>query len=116
MKEENKIIAKFMGGEYLHDFNPTYITFRQIEFGGMSGNYSCDESELYFHSSWDWIMPVIRKIESLKYATHIHCYDEESYCVIKEGNYRRGYGENTDKKKAILIAVIEFINYYTEIK
>lgn len=39
----NKLIAEFIGYKYLHP----------------SGDYSC---ELRYHSSWNWLMPVIEKI------------------------------------------------------
>src|ERR1700743_2079444 len=67
--ECNRLIAEFMGGEYLHDFDPTFITFKRIQFGGMWGDYSCHLTKLYFHSSWEWLMPVCEKIELLNYGT-----------------------------------------------
>ncbi len=40
LKEDNVLIAKFMGGVL--------------------------SSELKYHSSWDWLMPVVEKIEGLR--------------------------------------------------
>ena len=28
-----------------------------------------DESDLYFHTSWDWLMPVIHKCENLRLSS-----------------------------------------------
>ncbi len=49
-KENNKLIAKFMDTE---------ITNNTKNILG---------SSLKYHSSWDWLMPVIEKIESLNFV------------------------------------------------
>lgn len=62
----NKLIAEFMGlefskGEY---YRPLYN----------SGDW-IPQDELHYHTSWDWLMPVVRKvltsidIDSLNYDT-----------------------------------------------
>ena len=53
--ESNKLVARFM----LLDFNKHYRS--------MTNKYSIvSAEELMFHSSWDWLMPVVQKINSLK--------------------------------------------------
>lgn len=52
--KENKLIAEFMGlqfskGEY---YRPLYN----------SGDW-IPENELQYHTSWDWLMPVVQKIK-----------------------------------------------------
>ena len=54
--ENNKLIAEFMGlqfskGEY---YRPLYN----------SGDWT-PENELQYHTSWDWLMPVVQKVSSL---------------------------------------------------
>lgn len=53
---QNKIIAQFMGLRFENNqyYTPTYN----------SGEW-LTESELQFHNSWDWLMPVVEKINSL---------------------------------------------------
>ena len=61
MKNENKLIAEFMGDDT----------------EGMCSSFLRDE--LQYHTSWDWLMPVIENIESderydveiLQYGTRI---------------------------------------------
>lgn len=52
LKEDNVLIAKFMGGVLSSVPNGTYSVNRL--------------SELKYHSSWDWLMPVVEKIEGLR--------------------------------------------------
>lgn len=63
-REENRFIAEFMGmvkgdinGNYYWE-SPEKIVGRKID-------------DLQYHSSWDWLMPVVEKIESLGYTFHI---------------------------------------------
>ena len=56
MKTENKLIAEFMGmeesnGEY---YKRIYNTGDWIPL-----------NELKFHTSWDWLMPVVEKIDDM---------------------------------------------------
>lgn len=55
--EGNKLIAEFMDIETtLHDCNVFY----------RFGCYLKDVSVLEYHSSWNWLMPVVEKIKQLK--------------------------------------------------
>ncbi len=48
--KENKLIAEFMGMEnYLYHFQ------------GYDTDMYYTDSELKFHTSWDWLMPVVEK-------------------------------------------------------
>ena len=50
--ENNKMIAEFMGLEMLND-----LQIKTPKDGGIF------LSELKYHTSWDWLMPVIKKIK-----------------------------------------------------
>ena len=95
MKKKNKLIAEFMGmtpcltdeGDYLIKGNPI------------------DAKYLPYATSWDWLMPVIEKIESLGYVFTIQGgkaeYGEmisETRCFIAK-----------DKMSSTYKAVVEFI-------
>ena len=54
----NKLIAEFMGMEYLPN---EWVTDGVIETGEKN---QFQTEELIFHASWDWLMPVVRKIEN----------------------------------------------------
>ena len=52
MEENNKLIAKFMGVVF-HDDENQYYDNNGLYIG----------EDLQYHSSWDWLMPVIKKIK-----------------------------------------------------
>ena len=57
MKENNKIIANFMG--YTLNENNEY----PIEYITVQGHWdTCSIQDLNYHKSWDWLMPVVEKI------------------------------------------------------
>ncbi len=114
--EGNKLIAEFMGLKYYLDygyFHDTYFS-QAVEMS----------EEIYtpiYHSSWDWLMPVINKI----------CKDNKLYYRNSSGEefdimYYRFEFRNSDEKVmawtpqynesdilAAFIAVIRFIKYIT---
>src|SRR5437773_1868401 len=54
--EGNKLIAEFLGAKY---DGRKYWTFPDGSMKIHSPDYS---SQLKYHSSWDWLMPVVEKI------------------------------------------------------
>lgn len=57
--EGNILIAEFMGGKKLVNNDGLFTYWGPDNFQHESGEY------LKYHSSWDWLMPVVEKIESL---------------------------------------------------
>jgi len=68
---------------------------------------------LHFDTSWEWLMPVVEKIESLGYSVEIVKHicrialDEHTSIVISE---------NIPKIEAIYQAAVQFIEWYNEQK
>lgn len=60
IKTGNEVIARWMGGEIVE------IGFRFKE--GISRGYHLP-SELKYHKSWDWIIPVCLKWDSIPFST-----------------------------------------------
>ena len=50
------------------------------EFMGVGKHYEAQSSNMFnqYHSSWDWLMPVVEKIQSLGYEVQIRNTD----CII----------------------------------
>lgn len=73
MKTDNGIIAEFMGMTYHHNDNSVMIQMTS------QGNEIVPIGSMGYHTSWDWLMPVVEKIESderydvdiLQYGTRI---------------------------------------------
>jgi len=98
--EENKLIAEFLGWK-LQD-NPTdrwYGSYREPN-GILHKN--TDKEPLLFHTSWDWLMPVVAKItRDEKYLGNV--YREHLMDIVPYG-----YEEDTCD------AVVEFIKQYNK--
>lgn len=52
MKTDNELIAEFMG-------------MTRNRMGLSTGNFMKGKMGLWFHTSWDWLMPVVEKIGKL---------------------------------------------------
>ena len=106
--KDNKIIAKFMG--------VNVITLDDIKGNRNPYVSSADghlEENLYYHTSWDWLMPVVEKIESderydveiLQYGTIIK--DSQTEIVNNVADISFG-----DKIDHTYDAVVKFIKNY----
>lgn len=122
--EGNKIIAEFMGVIY----HPPTRTEDYYYMGGYKeweypdGTfYQTDDLE--YHTSWDWLMPVVEKIENMGYMTIIgaNAAFGGHYMNIMTGikmpndtfkNPTKFMGAEDTKLATIYSAVIQFINWY----
>ena len=118
---ENKLIAKFMGdfmGLFWSDTNEFYLD----NDGQMAMPINpCGR----FHCSWDWLMPVVEKIELLKIKDYnIRVSIDSVRCLISithfyEGSikifYKNIYNDNDSKMERIYKLIIEFIKYYNKL-
>ena len=100
-QENNKLIAEFM------DKDVALLESVGIE------KYTSDE--LKYHTSWDWLMPVVEKIESLGYDVIIR---KDSCEIIGENVKGVEYSSyecfNAGKHITTYQAVVEFINQYNK--
>ncbi len=117
--EGNKLIAEFMGGKIMpHGNSKPYpkglpnwamkeYDFDTLKVGGFD-----------YHSSWDWLMAVVEKIEKMGYDSRIHVIDSESsyfidFVDVVNGNTEaacisKSYHE-ASKIETVWLAVVEFI-------
>lgn len=134
MKEQiskgNKLIALFMGAEIMGSKTSPQgiVEIQSIAFkedGSFKESIRDFERQLKYHSSWNWLMPVIEKISEYKY--------ENSELNIDRA-YPRTFGMSSNKDSSLKLfrfnrmplhqsetlieaswkAVIEFIEYYNE--
>jgi len=120
--EGNKLIAEFMGAEIKGNLCKFYkhpiFDVIEIEFSPINW--------LNYRSSWDWLMPVVEKIESSTnavfqiYARAIVCiYDYNIWqCNDDRLDLRHQYDFTFDssKREAVYKAVVEFIKWYNQNK
>jgi len=123
--ENNKLIAKFMGLkaeqiEFDHEFNEpiykissdTHLFFDRfrindiaIKQGFKENNpidYFCEIIRFKYHSSWDWLMPVIHK-----------CFKYDSIKIKHDLNIAM-FGYNNIE--AVFNAVVQFVVWYDQNK
>ena len=93
LTNNNKLIAEFMGVFHQGIFPPVTIGEQM---------YTLDE--LQYHTSWDWLMPVVKKIDDLFGEN-----DDVDYWINRVHNAVLLFDiDNTYD------AVVEFINQYND--
>ncbi len=118
MKEQdiiqgNELIAEFMGFVFYDDENMYY----HIE----EGYYLCEPNLVKYHLSWDWLMPVVEKIESLLFPNDNWInvsIGASKHCTIFDSNGEiiEFTGEEETKILSTWYAVVEFIKWYRAIE
>ena len=88
--ENNKLIAEFMGGKFSHPHWRLPNTGRWTE------------DKLQYHTSWDWIMPVVNKCMQTGDNTDEWDALGDTLSTINITNVYQG--------------VVEFINFYNQNK
>lgn len=96
--EGNKLIAEFMGLSYCDKY--------QYEGWYQNNEYNyriCDFNSLKYHSSWDWLIPAVEKIEHTMYVNIKGCHVTISSIVNVS---------KSTKIEAVWIAAVAFIKWY----
>lgn len=67
IQEGNKLIAEFIGWKY----NSKEYNWRhsRIDWSSWVDLKNVGHKEMFFHSSWDWLMPVVEEIEAIEVDT-----------------------------------------------
>lgn len=130
---DNRLIAEFLGWEYTEFRDGGYYFTVPDELCPAPDCLQDDEynkffdAGLLFNSSWEWLMPVVEKIESLGHDVVIEVYNMNKQCAIfkkEDGGVHPRHANTlpfimcseTDKRKATYRAVVEFIKWYNKIK
>ena len=121
MENKNKLIAEFMGEKFHED--------------------SWSHGDVEYHKSWDWLMPVVEKIESLDLKEYGYQWEgiygeieynngsvrveiERNECWIYMNlqldpfhtfNEKTSHMKFDTKLEATYAAVVEFIEYYNNL-
>lgn len=118
--ESNKLIAEFMGAKYDKDTRfPMHQDDLWLPIHGIC-NYTTIEvgrgKTLRYHNSWDWLMPVVEKIESLLPDDSIVTIEYKD-CLIPILNDQEPFTIHTNrdtKLEAVYYAVLQFIQWYNQ--
>ena len=101
MKDNNTLIANFLGLELQED--NTYFDYESCEY--------INQEDLNYNTSWDMLMQVVDKIESLGFETSLT--KENFFIRMAGGNTQKGI-MYTDKKEAVYNACVEFIEWWNK--
>lgn len=114
----NKLIAEFMGAKSIH--NPTGYDIHDDKDWYKYNELNYESTDFKFHSSWDWLIPVLEKIEQLGYHTRI-CFDDfGSWMQIHYGlsvadtDETKALNQHGTKIENTFKSVVEFIKWYNK--
>lgn len=116
--EGNKLICAFMGMREHSIYKELYFNILNVH------KYdTVNLKDTKFHSSWDWLMPVVEKIENTK-AKESFYFDVDilstGVIISSVANHvvqiTQEEIQSTSKIEAVYNAVIEFIKWYNENK
>jgi hypothetical protein len=119
IEEKNRMIAEFMGLKFKDD--DAYIKeLKEMKSNGIYFEQGYMTSELKYHTSWDWLMPVAEQIESIheesngvKYFLYDIDITQHSCRIDSIGIHMGGFNS---KIEATYAAVLAFIEWYNENK
>jgi hypothetical protein len=130
--EGNRLIAEFLGYIYI-----PYTTGNSGKtHGWVLKNYKLIDrktpklflgrttKDLLYHKSWDWLMPVVEKIESTR-DYYVKIYGNQAYVqckvmadttILTSQKYVAGsaYTEENTKLSNTWSAIVEYIKFYNE--
>lgn len=101
--ESNRLIAEFMG-------MPKCGRCEDCGAYQYSAAVIYQPEDMKYHTSWDWLMPVVEKIDSLGDFTLVKI--ERNYCQIVNQNAPLISIASESKISAVYTAVIQFIQWY----
>ena len=108
IKENNKLIALFMGVKFNKDMD-------KCNHPLIKAPWSPIECLLYNHS-WEWLMPVVIKISSIKDEDNCKVYHLSSnfldYSEIRSRNNDFSTGHVSTHIKSMYLCVIDFLKWY----
>jgi hypothetical protein len=116
VREGNVLIANFVAATNVGKPEWEY-TYWMID------GKSYREDELKYHSSWDWLMPVVEKIETLfDNNIVVNIYDERctievstQYAMAKDFHLPNEFYNNEGPKiKSVWLSVTEFLQWYNQ--
>lgn len=105
--ENNKLIAEFMGA-VKSDFG-NYMIFTVKNPQSVVKIY---HSEIKYDSSWDWLIPVVEKIDSMGH--HFHLYSDSAEIDLCGKERLQFRASKLTKIEACYDVVIQFINWYNK--
>lgn len=111
---DNELIAEFMGLTFKKEVNS--IKYYNVPAGHIE-SHNASMGDFAYHRRWDWLMPVVEKIESLalgKYGTPVTVDIRHERCNISTESDERWTNHKNSKIEAVYASVVEFIEWYNK--
>lgn len=105
--EGNKLIAEFMGASF-KSYKKGQKTITNLYFDNPPSYNGISDENLKYHSSWDWLMPVVEKIE------HTLAYVNIKGCAVNVSTFIETSAPT--KIEAVWLAVCECIKLINKTK
>lgn len=120
--DSNKLIAEFMGLITVDRTYPSSFTLLPEEVkkvGITDWKWKDFMSQLQYHYSWDWLMPVVDKIESLFFNVVIESHitlriKPQCYIYSATERFEMKPLQRDKKIDAVYEAVVEFIKWHNK--
>lgn len=123
---DNELIAEFMGlvmkqkadavnyPKGKHDWEVILPgRFEGIGFGTKEDILRLPRFAMQYHTSWDWLMPVVEKIQGMKKEVHELTWDSHFEMIDRKCTfYRFSYISEVSTIDAVWTVVVEFIKWY----
>jgi hypothetical protein len=117
--EGNPLIAEFMEATINPAWKdkPTY-TYQKDQAPTPHSCYNWAVDEMQYHSSWDWLMPVVEKIAAYSPDHEFDINIGKTFCSVylrhlDEGRYLYNvYGSDDKPLPAMYQAVVQFTTWY----
>lgn len=115
--EGNKLIAEFMGLSTMLNAGDGYTFPFPITHGDFDSLYQTDcgfGEDLIYHESWDWIIPVVEKIQSLGAIDFVISVGHSVVVSWDDGTayFEQTKGSGNKSIETVYAAVILFIKWY----
>lgn len=119
--QKNELLAEFL--EFQKFFGDGYGLSYDYKFLDPRAHYDGSRCMLKFHSSWEWLMCVVEKIETMCYmhtkqgASDLSVGIHNTMCWVEYNGYYSGtLAERTeeDKKKSVFETVVLFVQKFNE--
>jgi len=114
--EGNKMISRF-ASESKEPYRNEGDFVSYIGCNGEEGYF--DYEDMQYHTSWNWLMPVVEKIENIKDSENNYAFSFDigrDFCVIFHNDLTQNTitakSEHNNKIKSVWLAVVEFIKWY----
>lgn len=119
-KNNNELIAEFMGFKYLNSREEGNIRVYEVPSGKdlKYRAFKLSHLKFEFDTAWDWLMPVVEKIVSLSFDVHIHSMKNNAGVFVTMTGIDTWNGtpliHNSDEKPidSVYQAIVEFIKWH----